>query len=205
MKDFKTKYAPKTFADLIIHDPNNVIKPILQKYASGQINQNRIFVGDAGTGKSTLAKVLAAELYRSHGDDDIAFYVKMANEKDDVQYRPNMLVNPWRNNSKVIWHILDEVDKCNHKNLYNVLHHTLTDENGYKYLLTANSVVGIPETILSRAKPMFIDCPTPEEFFPRAKQIVQLENIVASDEKIMQMLKAGERNLRGYYKAFKYL
>ena len=204
MTDYAEKYEPKTLKDMIIHDPNHVIMPILQKYASGKLDENCIFFGGAGAGKSTLAKVLTADFYRSKGVNDITNFVHMSIAENAAAYS-----TPFNNgtffNGHVWWYILDDLDKCNHKNIMNVLHHTLNSRRGYKYIITVNSIAGFPDTILSRATPFEIVSPTPEEFFPRAKQIVQLENIVASDEKIMQMLKAGERNLRGYYRAIKYL
>ena len=202
MKDYKVKYEPKSLADMVIHDPNNEIMPLMRKYVSGEINQNRTFVGGTGTGKSTLAKVLTAEFYRSKGEEDTTQYVEMAYEKDDRNYGPNKTNFRW---SGVCWHIFDEVDKCNHKNLYNVLHHTLNNQHGHKYLLTANSIVEMPKTIQSRAKPIFIDCPTPAEFFPRAKFILEQEKIEVDDVKIMRVLTACQRDLRDYYDALELL
>ena len=204
MKDYKVKYEPKSLADMVIHDPNNEIMPMLKRMVIGQLNQNLLLYGTNGTGKTTLAKVLTSEFYHSKREEDTTHSVEMANEEDNRNYGPNKIAFQW-SRSDVSWHILDEVEKCNHKNVYNVLHHTLDNKYGHKYILTANQIVNIPNGILSRARPIPIDCPTPAEFLPRAKFILQQEHVVASDEKILAVLSAAERDLRRYYDALEWL
>ena len=204
MKNFKFTYKPKSLADMVIPDPNNEIMPLLKKISCGQLNQNLILFGTNGTGKTTLAKVLTSEFYKAYGEPDTTHYVPMAYQRDDSNYGPNKIAYQW-SSSDVSWHILDEVDKCSHKHVYDVLHHTLDNEHGHKYLLTANKLGNIPNGILSRARPIPIDCPTPVEFLPRAKLILQQERVVASDEKILAVLSAAERDLRRYYDALELL
>ena len=204
MKDYKTKYEPQSLADMVIHDPNNEIMPMLKRVASGERSQSFTLYGTNGTGKTTLAKVLTAEFYQAHGEQDTTHYVEMANEDDDRNYGPNKTAYQW-SRSGVSWHILDEVEKCNHKKVFNVLHHTLDNKYGHKYILTANQIVNIPNGILSRARPIPIDCPTPAEFLPRAKFVLGQEHVVASDTKILAVLSAAERDLRRYYDALEWL
>ena len=40
MKDYKAKYEPKSLADMVIHDPDNQIMPMLKRVSIGQLNQN---------------------------------------------------------------------------------------------------------------------------------------------------------------------
>ena len=53
------KYRPQTIDELIL--PESIKKQAVQMVASGNIT-NLIFAGGAGTGKTTLAKAIAAEL-----------------------------------------------------------------------------------------------------------------------------------------------
>ena len=204
MRNYKTTYKPKSLADMVIHDPNNEIMPMLRKVAGGQLNQNLLLYGANGTGKTTLAKVLTSEFYRAYGEPDTTHWVPMAHQVDDRNYSPDKQMFQW-SNSDVSWHVLDEVDKCLHKNVFNILHHTLDNEHGHKYILTANSIVNIPKGILSRARPIPIDCPTPAEFLSRAKFILQQEQVAASDEKLLAVLSAAEQDLRRYYDALEWL
>ena len=204
MKNYKAKYEPKSLAEMVIHDPDNAIMPILKKIACGQINQNLLLYGTNGTGKTTLAKVLTSQFYQAYGEHDTTQHVQMANESDSRNYDVNKSL--WHSSSSdVSWHILDEVDKCNHKNIYHILHHTLDNQHGHNYILTANHLHNIPNGIQSRARPLPIDCPTPAEFLPRAQFILQQEGIQVSAAKILAMLSAGEQDLRRYYDALELL
>ena len=204
MRDYETKYEPKTFNDMVIHDPNNNIMPLLNQIVSAQSCPNLLLFGDFGTGKTTLAKVLTNEFYARYGEDNLTTIVSLVFEKDNTLYKKDQSVFHW-SKSNVTWHIFDEIDKCNHKNVYNELHETLQNKHGHKYLLTANRLVDIPKGIQSRAMPIPIDCPTPEEFLPRAMKIVNLENINASSDKVLNVLTAAGRDLRRYYGALERL
>ena len=204
MRDFETKYEPKTFNDMVIHDPNNNIMPLLNQIVNAQSRPNLLLYGDNGSGKTTLAKVLTTEFYARYGEDNLTTIVPMSFEKDYTRYKKNQNLFHC-SKSDITWHIFDEIDKCNHKNVYNELHETLQNKHGHKYLLTANRLVDIPKGILSRAMPIPIDCPTPEEFFPRAMKIVNLENINASSNKVLNVLTEAQRDLRHYYRALERL
>ena len=198
MVSYQQKYEPQILSDMIIHDPNNDIMPFLTKIAAGKIAQNIIFYGANGTGKTTLAKVLTSSYYASYNEEDTTFYIEMANQKDSKNYEPDRVLWSW-SKSGIGWHIFDEVEKCSHKNVFHILHHTLDSKIGHKYILTTNSLSNIPQGLLSRAQPIPIDCPTPHEFLPRAKQILSSENVNATDEKILAVLSAVPRDMRRYY------
>ena len=204
MRDFKIQYQPKIFADMTIHDPNNNIIPLLNQIINAKSCPNLLLYGDVGTGKTTLAKVLTNEFYARYNEENLTTIVPMTFEKDNSRYKKDNLLFHW-SSSGICWHIFDEIDKCNHKNVYNELHETLQSQHGHKYILTANSIIDIPKGILSRAMPIPIDCPTAEEFLPYAMKIVELENINASRDKVLTVLTAAGRDLRHYYGALERL
>jgi len=204
MRDFETQYEPKTFADMAIHDPNNNIIPLLNQIVNAQTCPNILFYGANGTGKTTLSKVLTNEFYARYGEESLTRIVPMTFEKDNSRYKKDNMLFHW-SRSNICWHILDEVDKCCHKNVYNELHETLQNKHGHKYILTANSIVDIPKGLLSRAIPIPIDCPTPDEFLPYAMKIVKAERIDANAEKVLNVLDAAGRDLRRYLGALERL
>ena len=204
MSSLAQKYEPKTLADMVIHDPKNVIMPLLTKVSAGKISPNLFLYGNNGSGKTTLAKVLTADFYKAYGEEDITQFVEMANQTDDRQYGTDKISFHWSRSGST-WHIFDEVEKCPNKNVNNVLHHTLDNKSGHRYILTANSLASIPNGIISRAQPVPVDCPTPDEFLTRAKFILMQENVHVADEKILAVLNAVPRDMRRYYAALELL
>lgn len=204
MRNFIAKYQPKTWEDLVLSSKNKASLEILECVAKRGIAQNLTLFGANGTGKTTIARVISSDFYRAYDEPDITDYVAMAAENTAAKFSPNRIAFH-SSVSNVTWHILDEVDKCSVKGVYQILHHTLDNQHGHHYILTTNSIVDIPKGIKSRAEVITLDCPTPEEFFPRAKIICEREQIDASDEKIMRTLEAAGNDLRFYYKALERL
>ena len=54
-----TKYRPKTFDDVVEQDSTKVI--LQQQIATGEFQHSYLFVGGAGTGKTTCARIFADE------------------------------------------------------------------------------------------------------------------------------------------------
>ena len=200
MKNYEAKYEPKSLSDIVVHAANKDTMPQFTAIALGETNQNIILFGANGTGKTILAKVLTSEFYRHFEEENNTHFVQMAFEKDNKNYEKDRLVFHW-SKSGISWHILDEIDKCLHKNVYNELHHTLDNKHGHRYIMTANTLVNVPAGILSRAQPIPVDCPTADEFLPRAVQILENEQIKVSKSKILSVLNAANRDLRSYYRA----
>ena len=77
-----TVYRPKTFDDVTEQD---IIKTILtQQLESGEIQHAYLFVGGAGTGKTTCAKIFANEINK-HKGSPIEFDAASNSSVDDVR------------------------------------------------------------------------------------------------------------------------
>ena len=200
MRNFEKKYEPKVWNDLVFNEKNADSKYLLQKIADGEIAQNIILFGANGTGKTTLAKVITSSFYSHYDGGDWTELVEMANPNHASRYKRSN-IGYHMSSSDVSWHILDEIDKCPNKQVYAELHHTLDNKFGHRYILTTNQIVDLPKGLKSRAEVVPIDCPSPEEFLPRARQICASEGINASDAKILSVLTAAGEDLRSYYKA----
>lgn len=204
MRNFINKYEPQTWSELVFNSNNKASVQILSAIAQRGIAQNIILYGVNGIGKTTVARVIGHEFYHYYNEDDVTEFVAMAAEKTDTKFSPNRIIFH-SSVSGVTWHILDEVDKCSVKNMYDILHHTLDNKNGHRYILTTNSIVDIPKGIKSRAEVVILECPTPQEFLPRARMICHAEGIIADDNKILRTLEAAGPDLRYYYKALERL
>lgn len=204
MRSFETKYQPKVWNELVFNAKNADSKYLLQKIADGEIAQNIILFGANGTGKTTLAKVITSSFYSHYEGGDWTELVEMANPNHASRYKRSN-TGYHMSASEITWHILDEIEKCKDKQVYAELHHTLDNNLGHRYILTTNQIVDLPKGLKSRAEVVPIDCPTPQEFLPRAQYICANEGINASTAKILSVLTAAGEDLRSYYKALERL
>lgn len=76
------KYRPKTFDDVIEQDNIKII--LEQQLKTGEIKNSYLFVGGAGTGKTTCARILANEINKGQGNP-IELDAASNNSVDDVR------------------------------------------------------------------------------------------------------------------------
>ena len=204
MKNYRIKYTPKSYNDVVLHDPNNTIRPLLDKIATGQNCFNIAFFGNNGTGKTALAKMLTKAFYESNGSDDYTVFWDMTQQGVTQKLRQTVQLVP-SSYTNVQWHILDEVDKCPNKTIYNELHSLLQNENGHNFILTTNDIVGIPNGIKSRCMPFPVDAPTPSDFLGRAMQILAQEGLSFSQQHVLNALSMVQQDMRHYITALEML
>ena len=204
MKNYRIKYTPKSYNEVVIHDPSNSIRPLLNKVASGQNCFNILMFGTNGTGKTVLAKMLTKAFYESNSTSDYTVFWDMTQQGVIQQLRRATQLVP-KSYTDVQWHILDEVDKCPSKSIYNELHSIIQNENGHNFILTTNAILDIPKGIQSRCMPFPIEAPTANEFLSRAMSILAQEGLSHNQQKVYGALSAVERDIRHYITALELL
>lgn len=93
-----TKYRPKTFSDVVEQDSTKVI--LQQQLETGEFQHSYLFVGGAGTGKTTCARIFADEINKhegtpieldaasNNGVDDVRNIIQQAKTKSlDSEYK----------------------------------------------------------------------------------------------------------------------
>ena len=93
-----TKYRPKTFSDVVEQDSTKVI--LQQQLKTGEFQHSYLFVGGAGTGKTTCARIFADEINKhegtpieldaasNNGVDDVRNIIQQAKTKSlDSEYK----------------------------------------------------------------------------------------------------------------------
>ena len=93
-----TKYRPKTFSDVVEQDSTKVI--LQQQLKTGEFQHSYLFIGGAGTGKTTCARIFADEINKhegtpieldaasNNGVDDVRNIIQQAKTKSlDSEYK----------------------------------------------------------------------------------------------------------------------
>lgn len=167
------KYRPQTFAQVIGQE--QVVRVLEGALKLGNITHAYLFAGSRGTGKTSVARILARELECRPED---LYEIDGASNRgiDEIRaLREAVSTMPFRSPRKV--YIIDEVHMLT-KDAWNALLKTLEEPPNHVVFILATTELGkVPETIISR-------CQTFTFRKPSAAEIQTLLNQVAGSEKI---------------------
>ena len=195
MNDFIKRHQPKTIADVVISNVSQLV--IFNTIASGRSHVNLLLHGSNGTGKTSLARVLIADYFAAHGDSDMCEYINMTGLRDFDKLR-NSLGFVSMTNSDRRWLLIDEVEKVTSKRLLDELHDIMDNSYNCSFILTTNNKGMLPLGIVDRCLSIDIAVPDPDQFLPRALEIVNAENITATADQVLSALKLGDKTVRQY-------
>jgi len=142
------KYRPETFAEVIGQD--HIVKAISGSLEAGKVAHAYLLCGPRGTGKTTIARIIARELGTSQSD---IYEMDAASNRgiDDVRdIRENVRTLPFDSKYKI--YILDEVHMFT-KDAWNALLKTIEEPPEHViFILATTELEKIPETIVSRCQ-----------------------------------------------------
>jgi DNA polymerase III subunit gamma/tau len=207
------KYRPQTFDDLIGQE--HVQKTLTNAIESNRLAHGYIFSGQRGTGKTSVARILArclncvkgptatpcgicsscVEITGGNSVDVIEIDAasnrginEMREIRDNVRYRPA------RDRYKIF--IVDEAHQIT-KDAFNALLKTLEEPPEWVvFVLCTTEAYEIPNTIASRCQHFSFRCIDFAELVTRMKHIAEQEGIDASDEVLAVIARAGEGSVR---------
>lgn len=143
-----TKYRPKKFKDVLGQEHVTVV--LEEAIKLGNISHAYLFSGSRGTGKTSIARILASEIGTSPNDlyeIDAASNTSVENIRD-----LNESVNTLPFESKYKVYILDEVHMLS-KSAFNALLKTLEEPPKHViFILATTEPEKIPETVISRCE-----------------------------------------------------
>src|SRR5947209_17621624 len=193
------KYRPQTFADLIVQD--HVQKTLANAIDSNLLAHCYIFSGQRGTGKTTVARILARCLNCIHGPTatpcgvcSSCVEITEGNSVDVIEIdaasnrginemreiRENVRYRPARDRYKVF--IIDEAHQIT-KDAFNALLKTLEEPPEWVvFILCTTEANEIPNTIASRCQHFSFRCIDFAELVIRMRHIAEQEGIDASEE-----------------------
>jgi DNA polymerase-3 subunit gamma/tau len=207
------KYRPQTFDELIGQE--HVQKTLTNAIESNRLAHGYIFSGQRGTGKTSVARILArcldcingptstpcgvcsscVEITEGNSVDVIEIDAasnrginEMREIRDNVRYRPA------RDRYKVF--IIDEAHQIT-KEAFNALLKTLEEPPEWVvFVLCTTEANEIPNTIASRCQHFTFRSIDFAELVSRMKHIAEQEGIDASDEVLAVIARAGEGSVR---------
>ncbi|MBV9305891.1 MAG: DNA polymerase III subunit gamma/tau, partial [Acidobacteriaceae bacterium] len=207
------KYRPQTFSELIGQE--HVQKTLTNAIASGRLAHGYIFSGQRGTGKTTVARILARCLNCIHGPTpnpcgvcSSCVEISTGSSVDVIEIdaasnrginemreiRENVRYRPARDRYKVF--IIDEAHQIT-KEAFNALLKTLEEPPEWVvFILCTTEANEIPNTIVSRCQQFTFRSVDFAELMNRLRHIVAQEGIEADDETLSVIAQAGEGSVR---------
>ena len=211
------KYRPQTFQSVI--GQNIIVETITNSIKANKLPNAYLFVGQYGTGKTTLARLIAKgincnknflqgekcspgefchceEINNSKHLDVLEMDAASRTGIDDVrELIESSKYNPTSAKYKVI--ILDEVHMLS-KQAFNGLLKTLEEPPTprLKFIFASTQIKKIPVTIISRCQRFNLNRISIKVLFDHLKKILKIENGKISDSAIKLIAKAAEGSVR---------
>ncbi|MFH1402433.1 MAG: DNA polymerase III subunit gamma/tau [Patescibacteria group bacterium] len=167
------KYRPQTFSEVLGQE--HIVETLAKAISLGNISHAYLFSGTRGTGKTTIARLLAQEIKCSANDLN---EIDAASNRgiDDIRaLKEAVMVSPFESLYKV--YIIDEVHMLT-KEAFNALLKTLEEPPQYVvFVLATTEIEKIPDTILSRCQIFTFKKPTQKILKTIVLDIAKKENI----------------------------
>ena len=207
------KYRPQSFSELIGQE--HVQKTLTNAIQNQRIAHGYIFSGQRGTGKTTVARILARCLNCIQGPTatpcgvcSSCVEISAGNSVDVIEIdaasnrginemreiRENVRYRPARDRYKIF--IIDEAHQIT-KEAFNALLKTLEEPPEWViFILCTTEAYEIPNTIASRCQHFSFRSVDFDEIVSRMKFIAAQEGIEANDEVLSVVAQAGEGSVR---------
>jgi DNA polymerase-3 subunit gamma/tau len=141
-------YRPKKWSEVVGQD--HIVEALKDAIANKRVAHAYLFSGSRGTGKTSVARIVARELKTA--DEDVSEIDAASNRGiDDIrELREHVAVLPFSSPYKV--YIIDEVHMLS-KDAWNALLKTLEEPPAHViFILATTELDKIPETIISRCQ-----------------------------------------------------
>jgi DNA polymerase III subunit gamma/tau len=188
------RHRPRTFADIVGQEP--VVRTLAGAIERGKVHHAYLFVGSRGTGKTSMAKILAAclncergptitpcgecescsSITRASSLDVIEMDAASNNSVDDIrELRESVAYVPVSGRTKV--YILDEAHMLSTA-AWNAFLKTLEEPpQNTVFVLATTEAQKVPATVVDRCHRFDFQCPTVEQIASVVRRVAEAESI----------------------------
>ena len=193
------KYRPRTLNEVVGQE--SITKSLESSIKSGKISHAYLFTGPRGTGKTSVARILAHEIndfpyeledsYLDIIEIDAASNTGVDNIRD---LREKALIAPTKGKYKV--YIIDEVHMLS-KSAFNALLKTLEEPPEHVvFILATTDFDKVPVTITSRSQVYTFRLSDPDQMLSHLKKIAKKEKIKISEGALKIVVSRGGGSFR---------
>lgn len=188
------KYRPRRLEDYVFQD-NSDLKTIITGWVNNKDFPDLLLMGRPGTGKTTLAKLLAETC--GFDEADIMYVsASIANGIDTIRDKVIGFAERTSFGVKGRLVILDEVDYMT-PNAQAALRNVISDDvSGVKFILCGNYPHKIIDALKSRCTPIVFDTMDKGAYAERLVLILSSEGVTFTPELLMEHLEANYPDLR---------
>lgn len=186
------KYRPQSFDEVVGQE--KIVNALKNAIAKDTTAHAYLFHGGRGTGKTTIARILAEEFGTSVSD--LVEIDAASNRKiEDIrELREGVKTLPFESKYKV--YIIDEVHMLTNES-FNALLKTLEEPPAHvKFILATTELHKIPQTILSRCEVYTFEEPSHATLTDRVSDVAKEEGYKISKENAALIASLGEGSFR---------
>lgn len=191
-KSLAVQYRPSDWDEVVEQD--NIKKILQNQLSSGEVRNSYLFVGGAGTGKTTCARILAKEI--NHGTGSAIEIDGASNNGVDQVREINNQAKTRSVDSEYKIFIIDECHMITTAGWNAML--KLIEEPPAKtiFIFCTTNPEKIPKTILSRVQRYDFQRISTEGIYNRLIAICNKENIQAEENALMHIAKLADGHMR---------
>lgn len=205
------QYRPQSFADVVGQD--HIVSTLEQAVSRGRISHAYLFCGSRGTGKTSVARILAKTIL-SQGIDDAKLRVHIEKAIEDgslvdfieIDAASNRRIDDIRDLIEKIGfspavtrakvYIIDEVHMLT-KEAFNALLKTLEEPPEYAYFILATTELHkVPETIQSRCQRFLFRRVKDDDVIRRLQYIADRERINVERDALREIARSASGSFR---------
>lgn len=180
------KHQPLSFDDLVFAD--NLTAKRLRQYAGGQRDEHLLLFGSTGTGKSTAAKLLAAQRCRFEPTDQSIEPIDgsgfSSSDFEKIARMWNWQAAMGAEHPTVI---IDEVDQLKTADLLS-LRAFIDKSNNGTIIATTNHLHKLDHPLANRFDPVELAPPGAERWVDRALEILRFEGVFVERASLAELL-----------------